>query len=93
MVITRHWLQECKWEVSGDGEYVKHAIAGLDGRSVARVWVEKDGVAGWAAATVTALWHNGRAGGVHYLGRLYRDYQVLTAGKPHQPLLTAGGAR
>jgi hypothetical protein len=82
ILIKTTETRECKWEVSGDGEYVKHAIAGLDGRSVARVWVEKDGVAGWAAATVTALWHNGRAGGVHYLGRLYRDYQVLTAGAP-----------
>ena len=66
--------------VSGDGEYVRHAVTNEDGFQLARAWVDGNGSIGcWAAGFVNT---SASEPGV-FAGHVRQtDYQVLTAGGP-----------
>ena len=79
-------LQECNWVVSGDGEYVRHAITNEEGFQLARVWMEDSSSMGhWVPGCVNA--GGSLQPGMLAAGSRHLDYQVLTASQLHSQLL------
>ena len=71
-------MQECNWVVSGDGEYVRHAITNEEGFQLARVWMEDSSSMGhWVPGCVNA--GGSSQPGMLAAGSRHLDYQVLTA--------------
>ena len=71
-------MQECNWVVSGDGEYVRHAITNEEGFQLARVWLEDGSSMGhWVPGSVNA--EGSQQPGMLAAGLRRPDYQILTA--------------
>lgn len=70
-------MQESLWVVSGDGEYLRHALTNEDGYQLARAWVDgKGGVGRWVEGFV----NDGAFQTGIFLGcDRHVDYQVLLA--------------
>lgn len=67
--------------VSGDGDYVRHAIVNEDNAQIGRVWVNAgDGMGHWAAGFVQQSYPHSSNFGLFLSGRRILNYQVLTAG-------------
>lgn len=72
--------------VSGDGEYVRHAITNEEGFQLARVWMEDSSSMGhWVPGCVNA--GGSLQPGMLAAGSRHLDYQVLTASQLHSQLL------
>ena len=64
--------------MSGDGEYVRHAITNEEGFQLARVWMEDSSSMGhWVPGCVVA--GDSIQPGMLAAGSRHLDYQVLTA--------------
>lgn len=84
-VLARSSLRECNWVVSGDGEYVRHAITNEEGFQLARVWMEDSSSMGhWVPGCVNA--GGSLQPGMLAAGSRHLDYQVLTASPVPQSL-------
>ena len=81
--------------VSGDGEYVRHALTNEEGFQLARVWLEDGSSMGhWVPGCVNP--EGSAQPGMQAAGDRHPDYQVLTASETctlHEALCHSGFTR